>query len=176
MIYLMIIDGEENKRKFVRLYEKYRYLMLNIAEQILKDRYLAEDAVHESFIKVAQNMSDIGEIEELRTKRYLIVVTKNSSIDIYRKRSRQIEKEIYFDEIGDFELSIIQDEEENQNVDIIRQLPIKYRDVFLLKYSSEYSNKDIARILGITEGNVRQRLLRGKELIKKQLERGINDI
>ena len=48
----------------------------------------------------------------------------------------------------------------------------KYRDVFILKYSSHMSNSDIARILDISEGTVRQRIARGKELIKTQLEGG----
>lgn len=89
MIYLMMIDSENDKRKFVILYEKYRHLMLKVAYDVLRDNYLAEDAVHEAFIKVAKNMEKIGE-----TKRYLITITKNSTIDIYRKRSSWMKREI----------------------------------------------------------------------------------
>ena len=90
MIYLMMIDSENDKRKFVILYEKYKYLMLKVAFDVLKDNYLAEDAVHEAFIKVSKNMEKIGDVDTRETKRYLITITKNATIDIYRKRSIQM--------------------------------------------------------------------------------------
>ena len=61
MIYLMMIDAEEDKPKFAILYETYRHLMMKVALNVLKDTFLAEDAVHESFIKIAKNMEKIGE-------------------------------------------------------------------------------------------------------------------
>lgn len=37
MILLMMVDTPEEKRKFVILYENYRYLMLKVAVDILHD-------------------------------------------------------------------------------------------------------------------------------------------
>ena len=37
--------------------------MMKVALNVLKDTFLAEDAVHESFIKIAKNMEKIGEID-----------------------------------------------------------------------------------------------------------------
>lgn len=53
MILLMMVDTPEEKRKFVILYENYRYLMLKVAADILHDYQLAEDAVQEAFVRVA---------------------------------------------------------------------------------------------------------------------------
>ena len=139
MLYLMMIDSAEDKRKFVVIYETYRCFMMKIAFDVLGDDYTAEDAVHEAFIKVAENMDRIEETESLRTKRYLATIVKNAAIDIYRKRKRTFGRDIY-------------------------------RDVFLLKYSSCLDNREISRILGISEGAIRQRIARGKELIQKALE------
>ena len=36
--------------------------MMKVALNVLKDTFLAEDAVHETFIKIAKNMEKIGEI------------------------------------------------------------------------------------------------------------------
>jgi DNA-directed RNA polymerase specialized sigma24 family protein len=41
----------------------------------------------------------------------------------------------------------------------------------LLKYSYQYDVKKIADILNITEGNVRQRLLRGRQMLEKALNK-----
>ncbi len=172
MIYLMMMDAEEDKRKFVVLYEQYKYLMLKVAQDVLADNYLAEDAVHEAFIKIAKNMDKIGDIKTRETKRYLITITKNTSIDIYRKRSIRAQKEVFIDELGDNELpfAYIETDMDHRMLDILRNLPVKYRDVFILKYASRMDNDEIAELLHISEGNVRQRIARGKEIIREAFE------
>ena len=55
--------------------------------------------------------------------------------------------------------------------DILKNLPVKYRDVFLLKYSNHMSNAEISKILNISEGTIRQRIARGKLIIKEEIER-----
>ena len=168
MIFLMMIDTPEKKRKFVILYEKYRYLMQKVATDILQDHFLAEDAVHNAFIQLAKNMNKINEIDSLATKRYLITITKNATIDMYRKRRTQMQREIYIDELEEnTQLTYIETDVENSVLEILKNLPVKYRDIFLLKYSSNLENSEIAKLCGIQEGSVRQRIARGKILIEK---------
>ncbi|MCH5342914.1 MAG: RNA polymerase sigma factor [Acetatifactor sp.] len=175
MIFLMMVDIDtpENKRKFVILYEKYRYLMQKVAVDVLHDSYLAEDAVHNAFMKIVKHMSDIGEPDSLSTKRYLITIAKNAAIDIYRKRNTQIKKEIYIDELGEegLPISYMETNVDNNILDVLKNLPIKYRDIFLLKYSAHMKNSEIAKICGIQEVTVRQRIVRGKVLIEDALRK-----
>lgn len=172
MIFLLMTDTPETKRKFVILYEKYRYLMQKIAMDILHDRFLAEDAVHNAFINLVMHMEDIEETESLRTKRYLITITKNAAVDLYRKKNKRIQREVYMDELREEELpvSYMETDLENDILDILKNLPVKYRDIFLLKYSSHMENNEIARLCGIQEGTVRQRISRGKILIEEALK------
>lgn len=48
---------------------------------------------------------------------------------------------------------------------------MKYRDIFLLKYSAHLDNKEIAKLCGIQEGTVRQRIARGKLMIEDALQK-----
>ena len=171
MMILMIVDGPEEKRKFLILYEQYRYLMLKVAVDILHDYQLAEDAVQEAFVRVAKHMEQIGQPQETATKRYLITITKHAAIDLYRKRNRLHHREIYIDELPEGEelLAYMAPEEEYGVLNILKNLPPKYRDIFLLKYSAHLENAEIARICNIREGTVRQRLARGKRLIENEL-------
>lgn len=171
MIYLMLIDSSEDKRKFVLLYEKYRYLMMKIAKDVLRDKYLAEDAVHESFIKVAKNMKKIKDVDAVKTKRYLITITKNTAIDKYRVQDKQMKREVYVDEIEGMSDDIVYNEVDvdNEVLQILTNLPVKYRDVFLLKYSNHMSNSEISNLLGISEGTIRQRIARGKKIVEEEL-------
>ena len=173
MIYLMMIDAEEDKQKFAILYETYRHLMMKVALNVLKDTFLAEDAVHETFIKIAKNMEKIGEINATATKRYLLTITKNATIDIYRKQNHQFQREIYVDELEECNVPVTYAETDVDDgiLDILRCLPVKYRDVFLLKYSGKMDNDEIAKVLNITEGTIRQRLSRGKIMIQEALNK-----
>lgn len=173
MIFLLMIDTTEDKRKFADLYEKYRYLMQKVAMDILHDRFLAEDAVHNAFINLVMHMEDIEETDSLRTKRYLITITKNAAVDLYRKRNKRVQREVYMDELKEEELpvSYMETDLENDILDTLKNLPVKYRDIFLLKYSSHLENSEIARLCGIQEGTVRQRISRGKILIEEALKK-----
>ena len=173
MIFLLMIDTPEDQSKFAVLYEKYKYLMWKVAMAVLHDRFSAEDAVHNAFLNLGVHMEDIGEIESLRTKRYLITIAKNAAIDIYRKKNVQRQGEILMDELGDEDMpfTYLESDLDNAVLDVLKRLPMKYRDIFLLKYSAHLENREIARLCGIQEGTVRQRIARGKLLIEDALQK-----
>ncbi len=71
----------------------------------------------------------------------------------------------------------IDSELENGILDILKNLPLKYRDVFMLKYVNHMENQEIAEVCGILEGTVRQRIARGKVMIErkiKEMEENLN--
>ena len=76
LIYLSMLDNQEDKNKFTLLYEKYRKIMFYIANQILNDEYSAEDALHDAFEIVIKNLHNISEIDCPQTKNYLIIIVK----------------------------------------------------------------------------------------------------
>lgn len=63
IVYLQMIEGEEEKLRFAVLYETYRGLMFYTANSILHNSQDAEDAVHQAFISLAENFSKIKTIE-----------------------------------------------------------------------------------------------------------------
>ena len=82
-----------------------------------------------------------------------------------------MKRENYLDELGenDMPLAYLETEMDNRVLDILIGLPVKYRDVFLLKYSNNLENSEIAEMLRISEGTVRQRLFRGKIMIQQAI-------
>ena len=51
-LYISLLDTEEQISKFEHIYTKYRGLMFYTAKGVLQDSYLAEDAVHETFLDI----------------------------------------------------------------------------------------------------------------------------
>ena len=60
LIYMAMIDSPNDRDKFERIYHKYRFLMLNVAKKILTNHHDAEDAVHQAFISIIENIDKIS--------------------------------------------------------------------------------------------------------------------
>ncbi|EIS9447441.1 TPA: RNA polymerase sigma factor [Clostridioides difficile] len=166
ILYLNLLESENDISKFELLYNTYKKTMFYIANEILKDECLAEDAVHESFLKIIKNLNKINDIKSYKTKAFVIIIVKNTSKDIYRKRKREnekiksLEKEFQSDKFHIDEYSIGYLEE------AIMKLSEKHRDVLLLKLQHELNDKEISQILDIKPENVRKRLSRAREELK----------
>ena len=55
IIYLQTIEDPGDRAKFAELYERYRAYMLKIADEILKNPFDAEDALHNAFMRSCTN-------------------------------------------------------------------------------------------------------------------------
>ena len=68
LIYLQMIESEEDKSKFIEIYNQYKYLMFSVANRILKNEYDAEDAVHQAFVSIIDNLNKVISGEEEDTE------------------------------------------------------------------------------------------------------------
>ena len=103
--------------------------MYYIAYQILNNSQDAEDAVHDAFVKIAENISKIEEPIGAKTKAFVATIVENTSIDLYRKKKRRIEAETLEDMPGvAFDL-----EDKTALTSCMSKLSARYREVILLK-------------------------------------------
>lgn len=170
LLYLNSIEDPHNISKFEQLYLLYREKMYWKAYNILQDNYLAEDAVHDAFLRIAKYMDSITEIDCNKTAALLVIIVKNISIDIYRKRKKcnyvsleEGDSQVFYTENPTDSL------DEQQLIRYIKELPDNYRDILILKYYIGYKNKEIANYLNVKESSVRVRIMRGKKLLEKKL-------
>lgn len=165
-IYTAVIEDEKQKNKFEQLYEKYRDMMYYKAYEILKDSYMAEDAVHDSFLRIAKNMKSIKDVDSLKTKSFILTVTKNRAIDLYRQRKTRNHVDWKEENIKEI------NSKENDPIlkILIMELPDIYRDILVLKYYHGYTYKEIAKIQGIQTQTVGIRLHRAKQMLQEKLD------
>lgn len=166
LMYISLIEDEKQKSKFEQLYEMYRDIMYYKAYDILKDSYLAEDAVHDAFLRIAKNMKTIKDIDSLKTKSFVLTVTKNRSIDIYRQRKTR--NHVVWEELD----NIKSNEKEDDFIlkYLIMELPDIYRDILALKYYHGYSYKEISKMQDIKPQTVGIRLHRAKQMLQDKLD------
>ena len=147
MIYLSAIETPEEKIKFEELYYRYRGFMLKAVKRVLRGDQDAEDAVHNAFLSIARNMKILPEMDSPKLKGFLYIVAEHKAIDILRERKRR-ENEEPLDE--DAPLCVSAGAGERSLDWCIAQLPPRYQEIILLKYSHGYSTREIASILGVS--------------------------
>lgn len=173
--FLLIIEEEGERRKFRAIYDSYRYRMLYIAKGILKDQGLAEDAVQESFLYLALNISSVNdEVESPKTRNYVYLITKHKAIDIVRKRKREIYmSEAELNQIGTgyehIEKVVIENQEYREILMAIYALPEKYRESLELHLVYGLTIKKTASLLNEKIETIKKRIQRGKETLRKNL-------
>ncbi|MGL5753231.1 MAG: RNA polymerase sigma factor [Paraclostridium sp.] len=169
LIYLSLIESEENKSKFEEIYNSYKKTMFYVANDILKNHAQAEDVVHTSFIKIINNLEKIDEVNCNKTKGFIVTIVKNTAIDVYRNNKREFEKVEKVIGIKSYEEKPLLNVKSDIEMAIL-ELPDKYSVVFSLKYYQGLSDDEISNILKIKPSTVRSRISRGKEKLRKILD------
>lgn len=173
VLYMSLIDGEKDKSKFELVYYKYRERMFLAANSVLHNKQDAEDAVHETFIKIARNMKSIGDVDEVKTLSYVLKATKNTAINLYNKNKKN-DNVVYLEETNDipdkefFEKLRISENYEKV-VKAILELDDKYKDVLFYHFVQEMTLDEVADLLGRKKSTVKQQLVRGKKILLEAL-------
>ena len=168
--YLSLIDNDNDRKLFERIYYAHRKQMLTLAFAILEDEDDAEDLVHDVFCNIAEKyMQSLQNIKnEQDMKNYLLKAAKNSALNKKRDTKPHIslqesEYMLNKDNLNDNEfLDMICNNISYQEVlEAIRTLDKKYEDVLYLHF-----------VIGMTVPEVAEHLNRNKQTVKKQLLRG----
>ena len=88
LIYLSLLDSEEEISKFELIYSTYKKQMYYTANNILKDSHLAEDAVHNAFLNVMDESRYKPYPKELHfvdtsARKYIIERFDNPETEVY---------------------------------------------------------------------------------------------
>ena len=163
---------------FEELYHTYSASMYRVAFSILRDNGLAEGAVQQTFLKIFREIDKIDEIGSNKTRSFIVILVRNTSIDLYRKRKR--ENLVYFDDLeqvprdrtGSPEDAVIAQQSEEEIRRRLESMDPKYADILMLRYYHGCRNKEIARLLELSEATVASRIFQGKKMLLRQLEGG----
>lgn len=171
IFYLAMIEDPDDRVKFEFLYGKYRNLMYQKAYQILQDQQLAEDAVHDSFIKLAKHIAKVNIADSPEAGGFVMTILTNTAIDAYRKRKREQKKLADWKEAE--EVAVVPNMDQWQGSalgEAILNLAPDYRQVILWKYAYGLSNGEIAELTGFTIAKIEKLLSRGKKKLNQLLE------
>ena len=146
------------------LAETYRDRLFAAAFQVCGNAADAEDAAQEALLRYHISEKQFESEQHIRAwlLRVVINCAKNVSRSFFRRNTVPLED--YMDSL---------EFDSGESREIFREvmnLPETYRLVIHLYYYEDYSVAEIGRILGLTESNVKVRLSRGRQLLKKALQ------
>lgn len=171
-IYLSLVDTEDERNLVTRLFSLYERKMYVIAFGILKNKQDAEDAVSESFIKLINNLDRIRDINSPECKGFITIVVKNTAINIYNKRKKDIQLDIdgaYDLSGGNAEDDFLKDFDCGLIHNAVNMLKDEYKEVLSLKYFYDMKIDDIAKIIGLTYDGTVKRIRRAEQSLYKTL-------
>jgi RNA polymerase sigma-70 factor, ECF subfamily len=168
----------------VRPYERAVYVA---AVSILNNPADAEEVAQEAVLKAFTHLAEFR--AEAKFSTWLIQITINEARSRLRKDRRHLYESIdepRTHEEGDYSPKDFADWREIPSEALKREelrnalkralasLPLKYREVLILRDIQNLSIEETAEILGISEGNVKTRLLRARLQMRDALAPGID--
>lgn len=136
----------------------FRFVLKNLN----KDVETARDIVQNCFEALWKKRADVA---PAKAKPFLFQVAHNQIVDVYRKSGRMLYVENYKE--NDLSISPSQNDQREIMHRALQTLPSIQRSMMLLKDYEGYSYAEIAKMLSVTEGQVKINLFRARKKLKE---------
>ncbi|UYZ22304.1 sigma-70 family RNA polymerase sigma factor [Mesobacillus jeotgali] len=170
-------SGEEESASkeeiLIKLMDSYGDMVKKLAFTYVKDINLAEDITQDVFISCYNNLHLFRENSSYKTWIYRIAI--NRSKDVVKsnayKRILPFKKFTVTSREKTPDLKLIDKNTHTTVTESLLNLPSKYREILYFFYYEELKLREISEITSLKEATVKTRLSRGRQLLKKELER-----
>ena len=162
-----------NPADFRAIYNETFTLLYKVAWRVVNDEEAAEDLVHDSYIKASEKSMVFPSLDD--AKFWLIRVVKNASLNYAKRKVREAKayhKVLYESKKSSesADTSLLKEDAKRIALEALNKLPKSLREVLILREYGDLNYKEIGKVLGITEGNVKIRMFRAREQLEKLLE------
>lgn len=150
---------------FRTIYQATMPVLFKVAVRIAGNEEAAEDLCHDALIKMTEK--DMIFPSSNDAKYWLIRVVKNASLNYAKRKGRErkaYERALKEDRrtIDSGETEMLKGDSVKRVREALEKMPENLRTVLQLKEYGELNYKEIGRVLGITEGNVKVRVFRAR--------------
>lgn len=149
-----------------KLIEVDKHRLYRIAYIYVKNEEDALEIVQEAIYKAFLNIKKLKEPQYFNT--WITKIIVNSSLGYIKKRN----KVIYFGEEEELFGVGTEDKEYLDLYDAVDKLQGSYKTVIILKYFEDLKIKDIAKILELSESNVKNYMHKALNMLRVQLKEG----
>ncbi len=167
---------DQAARRLDQFAEKYQQFFPRVFAYVygrVRNVHEAEDLVSEVFERAFLKMSSLRSDEAFST--WLFTIARNIVTSHARKRGREsaVDPDILRSVVAtnvSVESEVVIREEVAAVVDRLRQFPQREQDIVSLKFDAELTNRQIARIMSLSEANVRVILFRTLRKLREMMK------
>ncbi len=168
---LMLEIKAGNMIAFDALYKNYSKKLFNFAYSILKSQEESENIVQDVFLKLWESRAKVE--KDSSVKSYLFSIAYNSTISILRKKIKNNEfieylkslQEPYEEPALIYEYKELTDKLHN----IVLQLPLRQKEIYILHKEEGLTYQDIAEKLNISINTVENHMSRALKTVRLKL-------
>ncbi|MCU4675255.1 sigma-70 family RNA polymerase sigma factor [Catenovulum sp. 2E275] len=175
----LALSGDQNA--FADIVGKYQNLLCSLAYSSLGDLRFSEDIAQETFIEAWKKLNTLKEPEKL--KAWLCGILRFKLSHFQRKENKQPLKEANM--IAEYDMpeavnkviddSAILAQEQALLWKYLTQMDVHYREPLILFYRKHQSIEHVAAELDLSVDTVKQRLSRGRKILKQSMSTFIED-
>lgn len=161
-----------NHRAMDEIYSRYWPLLFSFVARMLEDKDNAYDLVQDVLVSLWERRTSINIQQTLRTYLYgatrkkVLLSVRSSKV---RARYEQTFKDIWAEGTSSFEESLIEKElHERFEAELVR-LPAKMREAFELSRIENYSYREIAEKMDISDHTVKQHISKALKILRKRM-------
>lgn len=164
---------------FLQYYDDYKNKIYSyFYYNIWLNKELAEDLTSDTFLKCFDKFESYNDDYSFST--WIYTIAKNTLYDHYRKQKNDISLEEKIEqntthEFISYEIDFLWDLANKEKVEEIKEKLWKLnegqREIIVMKYIEEYTNKEIAEKTGKTEANIRKILSRWVQKLKDLIQK-----
>jgi RNA polymerase sigma-70 factor, ECF subfamily len=166
---LRVLAGDVSA--FEGIVRRWQAPLVNLAYRFCRDRGRAEEMAQEAFLRVYRKLDYWR--QDAPFSSWLFAVATN----LYRSELRRVPlRTVPLEDVAEptdrrAVDSEVADEDRDRIVrNAVSMLPAKYREAVLLFYFHEMDLSAAAQSLGLSEGTVKSRLFRGREILRGKLQ------
>jgi len=163
---------------FTRIVERYQTAVCSVAYSSVGDFALSEDVAQETFLRAWRRLAELR--DQNRLGAWLCGIARNVAYEHLRRRRRDAPAETEAPE--DVPSTAARPDEAAMASEraalvwgALEDLPEPYRETLVLFYREGQSARAVAEAFGTTEENTRQRLVRGRQMLKEQVAALVED-
>ncbi len=168
--------GENEARR--QLYERYADRMFAVCLRYAGNRELAEDLLHDGFLKIFESMDKFTWRGEGSLRAWMERVVVNTVLQYFRKQDvlqQSVDLESIPEIYAEPDVTVIDAIPSKLLMRFIEELPVGYRTVFNLYVLEGKSHKEIAQLLGIQEKSSASQLARAKATLAARVNEWMKD-
>lgn len=177
---LIVLVREKNAERYAEIIERYQGKLFAYLYRLIGNRDEAEDLLQDVFIKAYKNLHSYDVSRKFSS--WIYRIAHNEAVNYIKRKS--LKRFISWEDISSTKDKLVSQSTEDgaddawirkesikEVDDAIKRLPIKYKQVLLLRYFSDKSYEEIGEILGKPVNTVGTLINRAKKNLAEVMEK-----